>query len=245
MKKIIIGMFMMLGCVSSAFAAETQYKVYDLSLSLKTTKAAGQTQTSCGDTYTYRVKASRKIQGVIAGCGCLAMAGDPTCDNFEIYLWDATTKTQLTNFTFTTKILQRVDKAGKTVEQVVTLVAEDQAGEKFELVLAGIGSYKVSKNGKTYDTMAVSGTVTGTVDAPYKTTLGSCSACSVTPDTVDQTQAIKVCEDGICVKSDTGDVTPAYGTYSMKYNQSKSVKCEKIGVSAKTLGLPAYIKIAE
>ena len=226
-------------------SASTQYKVYDVKMSLKTTKAGGTVATACGDTYTYRVKSSRKIEGVIAGCGCLAMAGDPTCDSFETYFWDATTKTQLTNYTWKTELLQRIDKTGKTVEQVVTFVVEDQDGEKFELMLAGFGTYSASKKDAEYDTISVSGGVTGIVDAPYKTTRGSCGACNETPDTVVQTQAAAVCEDGICTESDASDVTPVYGSYSMKYNKSKSAKAEKSGATPKTLGLPSYFKFAD
>jgi len=247
MKKMILSALVAFGCAAGVFAksSETQYKVYDVKMSLKSTKAGGTVTTACGDSYVYRVKSSKKIQGVIAGCGCIAMAGDPTCDNFEAYFWDATTKTQLTNFTWKTELLQRIDKTGTTVEQVVTFTVEDQEGEKFEIVLAGFGSYKASKAGSEFDVMSTSGYVAGTLDAPYKTTLGSCSACSSTPDSVDQTQAAAVCEEGVCTVSDTSAVTPVCGTYSMKYNLSKSKKAEKSGISAKTLGLPSYVKLAE
>ena len=170
------------------------------------------------------------------------MAGDPSCENFQIYLWNATTKTQLTNFTFKTVLLQRIGKTGKQVEQVATLVVEDQDGDKYELMLAGFGTYTIAKGGANYDTISVVGGVTGTVDAPYRKTLGSCTACGVTPDQIDQSQAVAVCEEGVCTQSDTSDVTPAYGTYVMKYNSGKSSKCEKRGVSSSTLGLPAYVR---
>jgi len=245
MKKIIIGALVALGCVCGVWAKDTQYKVYDVLMSLKTTKAGGVTTTACGDTYVYREKGTRKILGVIAGCGCLAMAGDPTCTNFETYFWDASTKTQLTNFTWKTELLQRIGKTGTTVEQVVTFTIEDQAGEKFEIMLAGFGTYRVSRYGYEYDTISVNGNVTGTLDAPYKTTRGSCGACADTPDTVDQTQAAAVCEDGICTESDTSAVTPVCGTYTMKYNPSKSAKAERYGVTDKTLGLPSYVKISD
>ena len=123
MKKIILSALVALGCIMGA-SASTQYKVYDVKMSLKSTKAGGTVATACGDTYAtacgdtyaYRVKSSRRIEGVIAGCGCLAMAGDPTCDGFKTYFWDATTKTRLTNYTWKTELLQRIDKTGKTVE---------------------------------------------------------------------------------------------------------------------------------
>lgn len=119
---------------------------------------------------------------------------------------------------------------------------EDQDGEKFELMLAGFGTYSASKKGAEYDTISVGGYVTGIADAPYKTIRGSCNACGQTPDTVVQTQAAAVCENGICTESDTSDVTPVYGSYSMKYNKFKSAKAEKYGANAKTLGLPSYVK---
>ena len=244
MKKIILSALVALGCFMGA-SASTQYKVYDVKMSLKTTKAGGTVATACGDTYAYRVKSSRRIEGVIAGCGCLAMAGDPTCDGFETYFWDATTKTQLTNYTWKTELLQRINKTGKTVEQFTVFSVEDQDGEKFELMLAGFGAYSASKKGAEYDTISVSGGVTGIADAPYKVIRGSCSACGQTPDTVVQTQAAAVCEDGICTESGTSDVTPVHGSYSMKYNKSKSAKAEKYGATAKTLGLPSYVEFAD
>ena len=243
MKKLITIAVCALGMTLGAVAAETQYKVYDLSLALKAAKAGGVTSTSCGDEYIYRVKGTRKLQGIIAGCGCLAMAGDETCENFQIYLWDATTKTQLTNFTFKVELLQRIGKKGEQVEQYATLEVADPDGEKFVLALAGFGTYKASKVDANYDTMSVNGGVTGTVDAPYKTIRGSCTACSVTPDVTEQTQAVAICEEGVCTASDTSDISPVFGTYTMKYNQSKSVKCEKKGLSKATLGLPAYVEL--
>lgn len=243
MKKIITMAICVMSLAFSAFAAETQYKVYDLTMALKAAKAGGITTTSCGDDYVYRVKSSRKLQGVIAGCGCIAMAGDETCDNFQLYLWDATTKTQITNFTFTTGLLQRIGKKGEQVEHVVTIEVAEPEGEQFVLTLAGFGTYKASKTDAKYDTMTVSGGVTGTVDAPYKTTLGSCNACSSTPDQVDQTQAVAVCEEGICSEAENGAISPVYGTYSMKYNASKAKNCEKKGITKATLGLPNYVNL--
>jgi len=243
MKKTITGILVALGCVAGSFAADTQYKVYDVSMSLKTTKAGGVTSASCGSDYVWRTKSTRTVKGVIAGCGCIAMAGDPACDNFVVYFWDTTTKTQLTNFTYTTELIQRIGKKGEQVEQFVKFVVTDQDGENFELQLAGLGTYKVSKKGAEFDTMSVSGSVTGVMDAPYNVVLGSCNACGVTPDSVDQTQAIAVCEDGMCVEADNSDTTVVFGSYSMKYNESKAKACEKKGITAKTLGLPGYVSL--
>ena len=243
MKKIIAMICCAFAFGFCAMAADTQYKVYDITMSLKTTKAGGQTTTSCGDTYTWRTKGTRKVQGVIAGCGCIAAAGDPTCENFLVYFWDATTKTQLTNFTYTTELVQRIGKTGEQAEHFVTFVVTEPDGEKFELQLAGLGTYKASKKGANYDTMSVSGSVTGIMDAPYKFTAGSCSACAATPDAVDQTQAVAICEDGTCTEADNSDTTVVFGTYSFKYNSSKASKCEKKGISKATLGLPAYVNL--
>lgn len=247
MKKTVISVLLAAACATGAFAKSsgTQYKVYDVKMSLKTTKAGGQTSTACGDTYAYRVAGKRKIEGVIAGCGCLAMAGDPTCEAFDMYFWDATTKTQLTNYTFKTEVLQRIGKDGKTAEHVATFVVGSPDGERFELVLAGLGKYNASKKDVVYDTVSVNGGVAGMADAPYRVTRGTCGACGEIPGSVDQTQAIAVCEEGTCVVSTNGCVTPAYGSYSLKYNKSKSAKCEKTGVTAKTLGIPSYVVVAQ
>ena len=230
-----------LGMTMCAFA-DTQYKVYDFALSLNTTKAGGSVATSCGDTYKWRQRGVRKIQGVVAGCGCIAMAGDPSCNNFVIYMWDVTTKTQLTNFTYETKLMQRVGKKGEIVEQYVELTIDDEDDEKFTLVLCGLGTYTISKQGANYDRVAVSGYATGIKAAPYLFTKGVSACCgNGTPDSYDQTTAVKICEDGVCTASDDSDTTVCYGIYSFRYNASKSTKCEKRGISANSLGLPFYV----
>lgn len=244
MKKLITAAVCALGMTFGAFAAETQYKVYDFTITLKSTKAGGSLTTSCGDSYNWRTKGTRKLVGVLAGCGCVAMAGDETCENFSIYLWDSGTKTQLTNFVYETKILQRIGKKGEQAEQLVLLKVEDPDGEKFELTLAGIGTYKASKNDANYDYVMVNGNVTGIVDAPYLFTKGCSSCCGYgTPDSIDQTTAVKVCEDGLCTASDTSDTTVCFGTYTFKYNIKKSALCEKKGISKKSLGLPSYVDL--
>jgi hypothetical protein len=244
MKKLMAIVCCALAFGLSAVAADTQFKVYDVIMTLQTTKAGGKTTTSCGETYTWRTKGTRNVKGVIAGCGCIAAAADPSCDNFLMYFWDVTTKTQITNFTYTTALVQRIGKKGELVEQLVTFVVTEPNGEKFELQLAGIGKYIASKNGANYDTMTITdGKVTGIMDAPYNVTLGSCNACSTTPDTIDQTQAVAICEDGTCTASENSDVTVVYGKYSFKYNNSKTTKCEKRGISKSALGLPAYVNL--
>lgn len=244
MKKIMIMAMCALGISMGAFSAETQYKVYDFTISLKSTKAGGSTTTACGDSYNWRTKGTRKLLGVLAGCGCVAMAGDDTCDNFSIYLWDFGTKTQLTNFTYETKLLQRIGKKGEQVEQLVIITVQDPDGEKFELTLAGLGTYKASKSGSNYDYVAVAGNVTGIVDAPYLFTKGCTSCCGFsTPDSTDQTTAVKVCEDGLCTASDTSDTTVCFGSYTFKYNSKKSILCERKGISKATLGLPFYVDL--
>lgn len=239
MKKIIIGMMVVLGCLAGY--SETQYKVYDITMSLQSTKAAGVTSTPCGDQYQYRVKQARKIKGVIAGCGCEAAAGDPTCLNFNAYFWDFTTGVPLTNVTWTTKVLQRIGKKGEQVEQVVQFDVTDQEGENFSIILSGIGIYKASKKDAKYDYINVSGNVAGWKDAPYWTTAPKSQCCGQsTPGSVDQTQALPVCENGACTASADSDVTPVYGSYTMKYNALKSSLCEKKGITFTVLGVPVY-----
>jgi hypothetical protein len=243
MKKMILGLMVALGCVCNGFTAETQYKVYDVKMSLTSTKALGETATPCGESYIYRAKKNIKVYGVIAGCGCLAAAGDPTCVNFLYVFWDATSKVQLTNVTYKTEIVQRIGKDENTVEHLVTFTVEDQQGFQYHLQLAGFGKYHESKNSSEFDYLSISnGKVTGWKDAPYLTVRGSCGPCAEIPDETTQSAALTIC-DCACSLSETWDKTVVNGTYTMKYNSSKSKKAEKNGLTNKTLGLPSYVNL--
>lgn len=230
----IMAMVVAAAMAAGAMAADVAYKVYDVSLALKTTKAGKVVATSCGDEYAYRERGTRKIKGVVAGCGCLAMLADPTCTNFKMYFWDKTSKTQLTNFEFTVALVQRIGKKQTVFEQVAKLEVDDE----LELVMAGFGTYKASKSGADYSTASASGYAAGWMSAPY--VAGKQYCCGEDSEAI-QTSAFEVCEDGSCEEAGTSAITPVYGSYTMKPNTSKASKCAKKGVTAKNLGLPSYV----
>lgn len=228
MKKLV--MIAAVALSLGAFAA-SEYMVYDFTMNVKTTKAKGTTTTSCGDTYVWRDTGAQRVRGVIAGCGCASVFANGSCDNALVLLWNETTKQQITNYTFSTWIVQRIGKKGEKAEHIAKIECDD-----FEVTLAGTGTYK-------NDHVSVSGNFAGIASAPYWTTLASCTACSVTPGSEDQTVALAPCENGTCTAATDSDITPFYGTYSLKYNSSKSAKVSKKGISAKLLGTPAYVDV--
>ena len=228
MKKLIV---IALAICGMSVMAASEYMVYDFTMSAKTTKAKGKTSTSCGDEYVWRDSGAQKVRGVIAGCGCPSILANGSCENALVLLWNETTKQQITNYTFSTWVVQRIGKKGEKAEHMAKIETDE-----FEVTLAGLGTYKS-------DHVSVSGNFAGVAAAPYLLTRGSCTACAVTPDTEDQTVAVAPCEDGICTAADNSDTTPFYGSYSLKYNQSKSKKASKSGITAKVLGTPAYVDI--
>ena len=228
MKKLIMVATM---AMAGAVFAASEYMVYDFVMSAKTTKAKGVTQTACGDDYVWRDKGSQKVRGIIAGCGCASIFANGSCDNALVLLWNETTKQQITNYTFSTWVVQRIGKKGEKAEHIARIETDE-----FEVTLAGLGTYK-------NDRVAVSGDFAGMASAPYYVTLGSCTACGSTPDTEDQTVALAPCTDGACTASTTGNATPFYGSYSLKYNAKKSANTSKNGISSKSLGTPAYVEI--
>ena len=236
MKKLMMVAVM---AVSSMCFAAAEYQVYDFQMVVKTTKGKGKITTSCGDAYVWRDSGAQKIQGVIAGCGCGAIKADGTCDNAIVALWNATTRTQITNAEITAWVVQRIGKKGEKVEHMAKISCE-----YFDIMLAGLGTYKADKLGEKYDRVTlVSGNFAGFATAPFVTTAGNCSACTVTPDVTDQTMAVPVCIDGICEVATESATTPYFGSYSIRYNATKSVKTSKKGISNTTLGAPAYVDL--
>ena len=220
--------------LSMGVFAASEYQVYDFALAVKTTAAKGKVSTSCGDTYVWRDANGVKIRGVIAGCGCGAILANGSCENALVLLWNETTKTQISNDVISTWIVQRIGKSGQKAEHIAELKCDD-----FEITLAGIGTYK-----DPY-LKSLSGNFAGFAKAPILVTAGSCNACGVTPGSEDESVAVAPCEDGICTTADNSDITPMYGTYTLKYNSGKSKKISKNGISAKLLGCPSYVKVDE
>ncbi len=225
-------MIALAACGISVMAGE--YQVYDFAMGIKTTVGKGKVTTSCGDEYVWRDGKSMKIRGVIAGCGCGAILANGSCQNALVLLWNETTKQQISNDVITAWVIQRIGKKGEKVEHMATFKCDE-----FEVTLAGLGTWKSSHLN------TLSGNFGGVAVAPWLVTAGSCTACGITPGSEDQSVAVAPCEDGICTASDTSDVTPMYGTYTLKFNSSKSKKISKKGISAKLLGCPAYVDVDE
>lgn len=236
MKKLIVMGMIALG--ASCFAA-SEYQVYDFQMRVKTTQAAGVDTTSCGSAYAYRDNGYRVIRGVIAGCGCGAIKADGVCANAIVALWDETSRTQITNVQISTWIVQRIGKTGSKVEHIAQITCSE-----FDVYLAGFGSYAIDKLDENLDYVrTIDGNFAGKAIAPYKVTLGSCSACARTPDTVAQTTALPVCKSGVCDVSLDSTVTPYFGIYAIRYNPIKSIMTTKNGISNAYLGAPAYVTI--
>lgn len=233
----------------AAFAGE--YQVYKFQFNAKTTAAKGiLADGCCGDSseYCYRDKQTVKIQGILAGCGCKAIQANGVCDNAILYMWDATHKVAITNVSSVTLpwIVQRISKKANVIEHFSTLKAtygvDDQYG--FEVTLTGFGSYKDNtKDSNGSYVASIDGNFAGVATAPWYFKLGKCTACSVEPNTEMPTVAFDTCEncsDGL-TESAYSDITPFYGTYSVRYDSSKSKACSKNGLSQKNLGLPSYV----
>ena len=235
MKKLIVIGMLALG--ATCFGA-SEYQVYDFALNVKTTKAKAKAKTSCGDDYIYREAGSRKLLGIVAGCGCGAIKADGSCENALVLIWDSTSKTQITNAVLNKWIVQRIGKKGTVVEHMAEIETEN-----FKITLGGLGSYSISKTDANLDKVStISGHFAGYCSAPYLTILGSCSACGFDPGSVEQTTALTVC-DCACSDAAEADTTPYYGTYVIKYNSAKSKKTSKNGISNASLGVPSYVKI--
>lgn len=216
------------------------YQVYDFTMDVKTTKAKGVNSASCGLDYFYRDKTTVKIQGLIAGCGCGAINADGSVQNPYVVMWNATTKTQITNIELTAWIVQRINKNGSTVEHIADITTDD-----FHVMLGGFGPYKENTKDSTLSYISsISGKFGGYANAPFYNTKEVSKCCGYsTPASTDQTMAVPICEDGTCSVTDNSDITPFFGVYTLKYNSSKSAKAAKYGINEKNLGLPSYVKL--
>ena len=228
MKKLIMVVATM--CALTA-AVASEYMVYDFTMTAKTTKAKGKIGASCSDTCVWRDAGSQKIRGVIAGCGCESVLANGSCINALVLLWNETTKQQITDYELSTWIVQRIGKKDNKAEHIAKITCDD-----FEVTLAGLGTY-------SKDHLNVSGNFAGFAGAPYLVTPGARTACSEEPDEIDQSIASAPCAGGLCDEADNSAITPFFGSYTLKYNASKSKSVSNNGLTAKTLGAPTYVDI--
>jgi len=238
----------------SAFAAGGTYQVYKINLNVRTSDAKGVVASGCcgdGEAYCYRERRSVNIQGILAGCGCGAINADGVCHNAILYMWDATRGIAITNVTATIPwTVQRIGKKANVIEHFASFTAkygeDDRYG--FEITLSGFGKYNEStKDAELSYVGTIDGNFAGVATAPSYLKVGKCTACSVVDDEVYQTSAFDLCEScsvGL-TESATADVTPFFGTYSVRYDSSKSKKIAKNGLNAKDFGLPKYMSVTD
>lgn len=241
MIKSIIMSLLVVAATFNCSVADTpptgSYQVYSIKLTGKSTKAGGIAQVDCGS-YYYRDTANVNISGILAGCGCAETIANGTCDNHLMIFWNETTKKQITNIQLQQLIVQRIAKRGNKSELIYILTMMDEDGWECQLTLSGFGGYKASRYGTEYSTFDSTGYFAGYMTAPY--ILGTCSICTVTPDEI--TTALPVC-DTECTISQNSEITPYSGRYKIKYDSSKTKKCLKNGINAKSLGIPDYVTL--
>jgi len=181
---------------------------YDVAISVKTTGAKSKkVKVECDDPekVCYRVTSSKSFKGIYASCGC-------ECDDFKgavLYLWN--TKEKLI-YAFgepvTWSKLWRIGKpsskdgAGTDVEADLTF-----DGGAFSFWAQGFGKFDVSKG----HVQKINGSLVGNLFAPM---------CAVSCD--DDIPALVWDCDGVA--DDAAENTVAFGTWSMKYNKTKSAK---------------------
>ena len=140
---------------------------------------------------------------------------------------------QLTNW-----VLQRIAKTGNKVEHIAELECSD-----FKVFLSGFGTYIINKTipQNSYANL-ISGNFAGYTFAPFYTEDADCVFCGdIGID--EQTTAAPICVNGVCNVDNASEFTPFFGTYTLKYNSTKSNNCVKKGLTAKSLGIPNYVNI--
>ncbi len=191
--------------------------VYDLKISLKTTKAneGDSTTIPCGEiigAVCYRTVGSVTWNGFLSACAC-------DCISFqaaEVYLWDEKTDTVVANAgSIDWLVLNLIGKKGLDVEAfwtaggspaVVTTVLEPV------LYAAGFGKW----DGKYDRLSSISGNIVGLLPPP-DCTINLCRPSTALPcSDLDQ--------DNLTI------YTVGSGTWSLKYNSSASKKSADTGV---------------
>ena len=168
--------------------------VYDFKASLKTTE--GKAYSGDCDDVCYRKKGSLRLKGYLFGCDC-------TCEDFlalELYVYDKKTDMEESGAPEWT-ILNAIGKKGTDLEALMSL----ELGEAV-FTAAGFGSF--DKYGLV---KKISGYVVGTVPYPE---------CSVDCSDGNPAVAYPACD----FIEDPYVDSIAYGSWSIRYNSSKTKK---------------------
>lgn len=215
-----VGAFAQCSPVTPVTAVGTN--VYDVVITLKTT--AGYQSTikidKCGSTNICYRKSGKTIkwQGYYYSCDDSCNAGTETFTSNTLELWDATYKLWLTP-TIAWNFIHVISK-GDALESDFELT---ETVRDADLRAAGFGSYDV-KYGRV---KSMTGYIAGSLNDP------TCApVCAAGIDTVTWVMC-----DVTMGSALQGEDTAAYGTWTIKYNASKSKSFGKTGA----LSYPSYL----
>lgn len=237
------------GCERPEITTNNCAEVYDVVMNLKTTKCLCQARTktytvgtacirgTSNETYcaSWRSIVTKKVYGVIWNCECTCsedldkespLLVTPDGWNYDLdahdsqgnqYFWMPSEKIELDSY-MAFAALQRIGAANGKVEAWGTF----GDGVNF----AGFGTHGALR------TKTLSGAVAGCWGAPYD--------CAIYPEEVVKCPAYNLCTL-LPVEDDT--LTAVYGTFTVKYNNAKSIKLAKGGDLQKDIGvIPAQWK---
>lgn len=244
------------GCERPEITTNNCAEVYDVVMNLKTTKCLCQARTQ---TYTigtacirgtsnetvcvsWRSIVTKKVYGVIWNCNCTCSQQLIDEDNVESplllaavpwdyelsaadasgnqYFWMPSEKLELDSL-MNFAALQRIGAANGKVEAWGTF----GDGVNF----AGFGTHGALR------TKTLSGAVAGYWGAPYD--------CAIYPEVVAVCPVYQLCNPKVALDSGSEAYTAVYGTFTVKYNNAKSIKLAKGGDLQKDIGvIPAQWK---
>ena len=213
--------------------------VYDVSMTVKTTKGIQGSASSGGSICTpgggaaggggctiLRTKDSTKFSGWIYDC----VEACNTIETGTTVVWDSKRKVQLNDAAFTTTFLNVMGKTKKEAEWAWTFAgtadysARGFGTQAYALTGAGYGKF----NGKYYTSF--SGNFAGTTGASFDLSKSNTKCC-------DPSQIWKC--DALTTLADSDTV--AFGTWAIKYNASASKKYNKNGY----LKVPDYVTLPQ
>lgn len=253
-------------------AAFASAAVYDVTLTVKTTKAErGNVKAfanMCGETgkILYRKQATVKLQGLLWGCGCERLTEPPQFSGWYedgFAFWNAAErKAYSAESEFAWRMLNRIGSTAKEVEGCWDMRLADGAGETvFDLVGAGFGTVKdtiLSKDKESgtveidYDesyVASISGSFAGTGIGPAITTVTvieeECSYCTGGRAREEIVEREPSTVWSLCACGGEDDaLTAAHGTWTIKYNASASKRLAKSSGILEAANVPKYVKSA-
>lgn len=241
-------------CAAAAFAAATasaEALVFNFKATLKTTVAKqGKIKSSAltcldeSEKLVYRKQGSVKIEGLIWGCDCEALAtvtGYTELTTDGCLFWDVSAKQLLENGSFAWKLLNRIDSNGKKAEGAWRFESEC-----YDLTGGGFGSVKTQGKGDetTFFINNLSGNVAGWKCAPGLTIRsGTYRPCTFCDEGEEETEETEIAQAWSLCGCDTSDeFTAISGTWTLKYNKKASAKLSDSTSILEAYSFPSYVK---